>query len=107
MFHKATELNFKEGTLLELTFQDGKVKEHDMASLFDKYPQLRALEDRQLFLSGKLLGAYGIMWNDESLGIDWTFDAETIPNLSKKDMEHPAFCHDKAYFDINGKWIGY
>ncbi len=49
----------------------------------------------------------GIMWNDESLGIDWTFDAETIPNLSKKDMEHPAFCHDKAYFDINGKWIGY
>ncbi len=30
-----------------------------------KYPQLRALEDRNLFLSGKLMGAYGIVWSDE------------------------------------------
>jgi len=86
MFHKATELIFKEGTLLELTFQDGKVKEYDMASLFDKYPQLRALEDRQLFLSGKLLGAYGIMWND-----DLDIEAETIYEEGKTvRTERPA-----------------
>jgi hypothetical protein len=36
-----------------------------MASLFTKYPQLKALEDRNLFISGKLMGAYGIIWNDE------------------------------------------
>ena len=73
MFHKATDMRFLEGTALEVVFQDGKVKRYDMASLFEKYPQLRALEDRSLFLSGKLMGAYGIMWNDE---LD--IEAETI-----------------------------
>ena len=73
MFHKATDLRYKEGTLLELTFQDGKVKQYDMSVLFDKYPQLQALEDRALFLSGQLIGAYGIVWNDN---VD--IEAETI-----------------------------
>ena len=73
MFHKATDMKFLEGTAMEVMFQDGKVKHYDLASLFDKYPQLRALEDRDLFLSGRLLGAYGIMWNDE---LD--IEAETI-----------------------------
>ncbi len=73
MFHKATDLKYKEGTLLELTFQDGKVKRYDMSVLFDKYPQLQALEDRALFLSGRLIGAYGIVWND-----DLDIETETI-----------------------------
>ena len=73
MFHKAVELEFKEGTELELTFTDGCVKRYDVAALFGKYPQLRALEDRNLFLSGKLTGAYGIIWNDE---LD--LEAETV-----------------------------
>ena len=73
MFHKATGMRFLEGTAMEVVFQDGKVKQYDMASLFDKYPQLRALEDRELFLSGKLMGAYGIMWND-----DLDIETETI-----------------------------
>lgn len=65
MFHKAVDLKFLEGTALEVLFQDGVVKRYDMRSLFSKYPQLTALEDRSLFLSGRLLGAYGIRWNDE------------------------------------------
>ena len=65
MFHKAVDLKFLEGTALSVTFQDGKVKRYDMRILFSKYPQLKALEDRELFLSGKLMGAYGIVWNDE------------------------------------------
>ncbi len=73
MFHKASDLKFGEGTSLEVRFQDGTVKRYDMASLFDKYPQLRALENRELFLSGKLMGAYGIVWND-----DLDIEAETI-----------------------------
>ena len=73
MFHKAVNLEFQEGTVLELTFQDGKVKQYDMSVLFDKYPQLTALKDRELFLSGKLMGAYGIIWND-----DLDIEAETI-----------------------------
>ena len=65
MFHKAIKLEFKKGTVLEVTFQDGNVKRYDMDVLFPKYPQLNALKDRKLFLSGRLMGAYGIIWNDE------------------------------------------
>ncbi len=73
MFHKAIKLVLKEGTSLELTFQDGEVKAYDMAVLFSKYPQLEALKNRKLFLSGKLMGSYGIIWND-----DLDIEAETI-----------------------------
>ena len=73
MFHKAIDLHFKEGTALEVTFQDGVVKRYDMQVLFPKYPQLEALRDRLLFTSGKLMGAYGIYWND-----DLDIEAETI-----------------------------
>lgn len=65
MFHKAIALQFNEGTSLEVTFQNGEVKLYDMSVLFDKYPQLSSLKNRDLFLSGKLAGAYGIIWNDE------------------------------------------
>ena len=58
-------MEYGEGTTLELTFQDGKVKRYNMSVLFEKYPQLEALKDRELFLSGKLLSAYGIAWNDD------------------------------------------
>lgn len=73
MFHRATDLRFLEGTALEVTFQDGQVKRYDVAVLFVKYPQLRALEDRALFLSGRLMGGYGILWND-----DLDLEAETV-----------------------------
>lgn len=73
MFHKALELKFKEGTTLEVKFQTGEIKRYDMSVLFQKYPQLKALKDRKLFTSGKLMGAYGIIWNDE---LD--IEAETI-----------------------------
>ncbi|MBQ6366250.1 MAG: helix-turn-helix domain-containing protein [Oscillospiraceae bacterium] len=65
MLHKAIELRLLEGTAMEITFQDGVVKRYDMSALFPKYPQLKQLGNRDLFLSGKLMGAYGIVWNDE------------------------------------------
>lgn len=64
MFHKTVSVKFNKGTSLEVIFQTGEVKEYDMATLFDKYPKLKELTDRKLFLSGKLMG-YGIIWNDE------------------------------------------
>ena len=73
MLHKATRLSYGEGTTLELTFQDGKVKRYNMSALFSKYPQLEALKNRTLFISGKLMGSYGIVWND-----DLDIEAETI-----------------------------
>ena len=56
-----------------MTFQDGNVKQYDMSILFDKYPQLKALENRDLFLSGRMMGMYGVIWND-----DLDIEAETI-----------------------------
>ena len=73
VFHKAIDLTFLDGVTIAVTFQDGIVKKYDMRTLFFKYPQLKALEDRELFLSGKLMGAYGICWND-----DLDIEAETI-----------------------------
>ena len=64
MFHKAVEVKYLDGTALEMLFQDGLVKHFDVSILFAKYPQLKALENRNLFLCGKL-NAYGIIWNDD------------------------------------------
>lgn len=73
MFHKAIELNYKDMTTVEVKFQDGVVKQYDIAALFHKYPQLEALKDRELFTSGRLMGSYGIIWND-----DLDIEVETI-----------------------------
>ncbi|MDO4982402.1 MAG: helix-turn-helix domain-containing protein [Eubacteriales bacterium] len=74
MFHKAVKIEYREGTVLELTFRDGYVKQFDMAVMFGIYPPLKALTDRSLFTSGKLSsGGYGIIWND-----DLDLEAETV-----------------------------
>ncbi len=73
MFHKACKLSFGKGTVLRVTFQDGSVMEYDISVLYSKYTQLRALNDRKLFKSGKLMGGYGIIWND-----DLDIETETI-----------------------------
>ena len=64
MFHRAVDLQFKDGTMIEVTFQDGKVFGYNMAKLYEKYPSLRALDDEEFFKTGKLMGL-GIIWNDE------------------------------------------
>ena len=85
MFHKAMKLTFCEGTTMEVLFQDGKTKRYDISVLFNKYPQLEALKDRDLFLSGKLMGTYGIMWNDE---LD--IETETIYEDGETVNEEPS-----------------
>ena len=71
--NKAIKLVLKEETLFDTYFYDGVVKRYDILSLADKFPQLNALNDRKLFLKGKLFGWSGVIWNDE---LD--IDAETI-----------------------------
>ncbi len=56
-----------------MTFQSGEVKDYDVSALFSRYPQLQALKDRELFLRGKLMGSYGIYWNE-----DLDLEAETV-----------------------------
>lgn len=78
MFHKAIKLQFQSNTNLLVTFQDGQVKQFDMMTLESKYKQIGNLRDRKLFLSGKLVSPYGIIWNDE---ID--IETETIYEMGK------------------------
>ena len=73
MEQDAVKLYLKEGTKLEVLFDDGLTKRYDMERLFTKYPWVSALKDRRLFLQGKLLGWGSIVWNEE---ID--VDAETV-----------------------------
>ena len=91
MFHKAVDLTFREGTSLEIRFQDGKIKQYDMACLFNKYPQLRALEDRDLFLSGRLMGAYGIVWNDDlDIEVETIYEDGKTVRIDKPVADNPA-----------------
>lgn len=69
MHHDAKKVIIKEGTVVEVYFRNGKVKQYDISVLFDDYPQLAALKNRELFEKGHLQGTSGIVWNDD-LDID-------------------------------------
>ena len=62
---QAIKLMLREITLIDVYFNDSSVKRFDVLSLANKYPQLNALKDRELFLKGKLLGWSAICWNDD------------------------------------------
>lgn len=67
MFIRATKVTFLEDTIVELTFQDGKVFQYDISLMFNKFRVFQKLkEDKELFYSGHLdNGGYGVIWNDE------------------------------------------
>ena len=87
---RAIKLVLKEGTTFDIYFLDGVVKRYDILSLSDKYPQLNALMDRELFLKGHLLGWGGVIWSDEldissetvfEDGIDVTNEYDDVDNV--------------------------
>ena len=97
MFHKALSVKFLEGTSLIVTFKDGTIKLFDMSSLFSKYPQLRALEDRKLFLSGELMGEYGIIWNEDlDIEIETIYQSGRTIDIQKMSL-HETSAREVAY----------
>ena len=84
MFHRAVDLEFKEGTSFEVTFSNGEIKRYNIAGLFVKYPEFEALNDRKLFKSGKMY-SYGIRWNDE-LDIEMETVYEDGETVGMRDM---------------------
>lgn len=73
MFHKAVHIDYLKDTIIQALFQDGSVKQFDISVLFERHTQLKALDNWELFSSGRLAGGYGIIWND-----DLDIDIETI-----------------------------
>ena len=94
IMNKSIKLVLKEGTIFDLYFIDGIVKRYDILSLVNKFPQLNALKDRELFLKGKLLGWSGVYWNDD-LDIECDTVYEEGVNVSKE------------YDDIDNVVLGY
>ena len=91
---KSIKLVIKEGTTFDLYFLDGTVKRYNILSLADKFPQLNALKDRNLFTKGKLLGWSGVYWND-----DLDIECDTV---YKEGIDV-----SKEYDDIDNVVLGY
>lgn len=62
---KLVKIYFREGTTIDVLFNDGIIKRYDVLCLANLYPELNQLRDRNLFLKGRILGTSGIIWNDE------------------------------------------
>lgn len=74
MMHKIKSIITKNDLIISATFFDGTVKEYSVDRLFNIYPQLKELENRELFNGVQIdAGGYGVSWND-----DLDLDAETI-----------------------------
>ena len=91
---KGIKLVLKEGTTFDLYFLDGVVKRYDILSLADKFPQLNALENRDLFLRGTLLGWGGVVWNDEL-------------DISSETVFEDGVDVSNEYDDIDNVVVGY
>lgn len=52
------------------TFQYGKIIRYNVAVLFDKYPQLKALQNKKLFQPGKM-SSYDVRWNEFRMLCTW------------------------------------
>ena len=92
--YKSIKLILKEGTIFDLYFLDGTVKRYDILSLADKFPQLDALKNRDLFLKGKILGWSGVIWND-----DLDIDCDTVYEEGQDVTDE--------YDDVGNVVIGY
>lgn len=75
MMHKIKSVRTKDNLIIVAAFFDGTIKEYDVKTLFNTFPQLKELENNpELFHHIQVdVGGYGISWNDE---LD--LDAEAI-----------------------------
>ena len=108
MFHKAVKIQFREGTVLDVTFADGCVKRYDMAKMFDVYPPLKALEDTKLFKSGELCD-YGIIWSEDlDIGTDTIYeDGRTVRKVKPAEnidvgesISYARLCREKSQAEL-------
>ena len=93
---KAIKLILKEGTTFDLYFNDGTVKRYDILLLADKFPQLNALKNRELFLKGHLMGWSGVVWNDElDIECDTVYDEGVDVTNEYEDIDAVVLDYQK------------
>jgi len=67
--HYVVKVFPKEGTTLDVLFDNGTIKRFDMSTLFENFPVFRLLSDRSLFIKAKPFYLCGITWT-KNLDID-------------------------------------
>lgn len=67
MFYKVKSTRCLENYILEIVFENNKIKYYDVSKLFDKWENFKQLKTiRGLFKQVKVdVGGYGISWNEE------------------------------------------
>ena len=66
MHYTIDSIKALDGYKLDATFSNGERRIYDMNNIFDKLPQLKAVEKDGLFNKVKVdAGGYGVIWNDE------------------------------------------
>lgn len=91
-----------DNNIIRVYFQTGEVMKYDVSNLYEKYPQMRALNDRKLFCSGHLAGAYGIIWNEElDLEVETIFEEGELERMESVSANilvayAIAYARDKA-----------
>lgn len=68
-------------------FQDGKVFQYDIAEWFDEFPQYKALNNREFFLSGKT-SCMDIIWNDDlDIGLETVYQEGVLVRTEMASVE--------------------
>lgn len=62
---KGIKLYLLDSTKLKVLFETGETKLFDVKNVFNRLPHYKCLEDRKLFLKGKLDGWGGVSWTDD------------------------------------------
>lgn len=64
--HYSRKVEFLDDFKVIMTFQDGKIIKYDMDEAIKIYKPLEELKtNKPLFLQGKLMSGYGIIWNED------------------------------------------
>ncbi|MDD3369046.1 MAG: DUF2442 domain-containing protein [Lachnospiraceae bacterium] len=87
----------RKNYIVEAVFYDGSVKQFDMKSLFQSYPQFQEFQtNRGLFERVTVdAGGYGITWNDElDLSCEAIWDEGLlVEKLKESDLSHLLAYH--------------
>ena len=66
MFHKIKSAVAKDNLIIEVEFEDKKIRQYNIKNIINKWKDFKRLEDKDLFKKVKVdVGGHGISWNED------------------------------------------